>query len=226
MYFREDVNNVIYGNYIKYNVKNLFEAIYISKHPNRVSKLNSLSEDTLAKKHIDIYKNSFKQLNDVNDFLLKYRVQCIQDWEHRKINLLPSFCYVEFKNNRWAPVIFENIENISITSTIDTRGSSSTLDEPDKPDEPHEPDELPKVDIQNYQEYVLQDDHNNNNSSDNSEISKTPFQTLNDQKTYPKLDVKNLSTIDEVNIKLKKKNIKSLFKNNPKLVSKMLTYFH
>lgn len=222
MHFREDVNNVIYGNYIKYNVKNLFEAIYISKHPNRVSKLHSLSEDTLAKKHIDIYKNSFKQLNDVNDFLLKYRVQCIQDWEHRKINLLPSFCYVEFKNNRWAPVIFEDIENITITPTINTIVSSSTPDEPNG-------HELPKVDIQNYQEHVLQNDHNNNtdvSENSSSTLSKTPFQTLINHKTHPNLNVTNLLTIDEVNIKLKKKNIKSLFKNNPKLISKMLTYFH
>lgn len=219
MDFRQYVKNVIYGNYIKYNVNNLFEAIYISKHPHRVSQLNSLSDDKLAKKHIEVYKTSFKQLNDINDFLLKYRIQCIQDWEEKNICLLPSFRYVEFKNNRWAPIIFENVNNIMIPPTITTISSTSSNEPVQQNDS-----ELSVVDIQNY---VHQDDYDNITNDDtqtNNKLDKNVPQSLIEKETYPVSNVAKLSTINEVNIKLKQRFIKSIYKNNPKLITKLLTY--
>lgn len=102
--------NDIYGNYITYDVNDVFEAVYILKHPKKVAQMQRcLANDNIAKKYINIYKETFRQYNDLNDLFLKYKIQFIPDLTDSKgVNLYPRFSYITYRNGKWMPIIFDD----------------------------------------------------------------------------------------------------------------------
>lgn len=204
-------DNVIYGEYITYNVNNVYEAIYILKHHSRVRNYTSIEEDPLSKKYIEIYKQEFKKHNDLNDLFLKYKIQFIDKFTKNTTNvkqvyLYPNFSYIIFQNNKWSPVIFRNEQIHDFSKiTLITQNQNSV------------PRQSDIIEQDNYIQNNLDNDIQNN-------LDNIPLKEPINSKYTQREKYSILKSYKDINLDLKKRLMKSYIKNNHKKVKQMLTY--
>lgn len=102
---RKFYNNII-GEYYTYNTNDIFEAIYVAKHPNRIKNIDDLQENESAKIQMEKYKIKLgKRAIEVIDNNLKKKLQNINVQIYDGSELNNKFVTIKYKNGEWNPII-------------------------------------------------------------------------------------------------------------------------
>lgn len=206
--------NNIYGDYITYDVNNVYEAIHVLKHSSRIKQYASINEDPLSRKFISIYKEELKKTNDLNDLFLKYKIQFIHNFNEtisEKRNLYPNFYYITFQNDRWFPIKFIDIfSNVSIQQPINKHESN-----------------ILQSDVENTYINLQNDENNLDDELESNDIENNKTKECNNRNSN---NVKNkrikplIKNIRNTNVELKKRLLKSYLIQHPKMGEKFLNY--
>lgn len=212
MQSKQHTNN-IYGDYITYDVNNVYEAIYVLKHSSRIKKYASINEDPLSRKFICIYKEELKKTNDLNDLFLKYKIQFIDNFNESNSGnkyIYPNFYYITFQNDRWFPIKFIDVfTNVSIQ----------------QPTNNHELDIL-QSDVEKTYMSLQNDENNIDNELKSNDIENNITKECNNTNSnrVKKRKIRQLNNIRDANVELKKRLLKSYLIHHPKMGEKFLSY--
>ena len=213
MQSKQHTNN-IYGDYITYDVNNVYEAIYILKHSSRIKQYASINEDPLSRKFICMYKEEFKKTNDLNDLFLNYKIQFIHNFNESnsgKKNLYPNFHYITFQNDKWFPIKF-----------IDVSTTDSLQQQINKPELEILQNDENKTCINLQNDVKITNNELKSNDIIENDITKECNNT-NSNKVENRKN-KQVKNIRNINVELKKRLLKSYLIHNPKMAKKLLSY--